>query len=178
MRITPREHRYVAMLIAMLAGVTMPGSSSMAQSPTALTDPATGVALGTQPLTVALPPQPAMPRAFAEARRGNNVVALAIEGLEGAMTQPVRINVFIGKPDANRSTSTDDPHFIGTIALLPRNGRLKPTGRIFDLSNAAGLDTAAPLQVTLVPVVGTNSAPQAPRDAALRVGKIYIRTAN
>ena len=70
MRITPREHRYVAVLIAMLAGVTMPGSSSMAQSPTALTDLATGVALGTQPLTVALPPQPAMPRAFAEARRG------------------------------------------------------------------------------------------------------------
>lgn len=178
MRIAPREHRCIAVLIALLAGADMPGNSSLAQSPSALTKPATGVALGTQPLTVALQPQPAMQPAFADARRGSNVVALAVEGLEGTVTQPVRINVFIGKPDANRNTSVDDPHFVGTIALLPRNGRLKPTGRIFDLSHATGLDTAAPLQVTLVPVVGTDDAPQAPRDATLRVGKIYIRTAN
>ena len=178
MLIALRERRCIAALIAVLACAAMPENPSMAQSPPALTKPATGVALGAQPLTVALQPQPAMRPAFADARRGSNVVALAIEGLEGTMTQPVRINVFIGKPDANRNTSVDDPHFVGTIALLPRNGRLKPTGRIFDLSHVTGLDTAAPLQVTLVPVVGTDDAPQAPHDATLHVGKIYVRTAN
>lgn len=162
-------------LLAVWAGATSLENPLMAQSAPALTDARSGVALNAQPMTVSLAPRAAMRPALAAARLGGSPVALAVEGIEGSITQPVRINIFIDKPDADRSTPTDDPHFAGTVALLPRQGKLKRTGRIFDLSRAGALTTDAPLRVTLVPVVGTDEKPQTPRDFSLRIGKIYIR---
>ncbi len=141
----------------------------MAQAPDS-----NGTRLGAQPLTVRLPPRPGAAAAFA----GDHPLVLAVEGLEGRVSQPVRINVFVNKPDADRATPISDPHFVGTIALLPRNGALKRTGTIFDVADKAGLDLSEPLRVTLVPVLGTAEATRPPRDFSLRVGKIELRNEN
>jgi hypothetical protein len=106
------------------------------------------------------------------AEQGSGVV---VEGIEGTLTQPVRLNVFVNKPDANRTTSLEDPHFLGYIDLLPTHGRVESGGRLFDLSTVKAIDPAAPLEVTLVPVVGRNMAPS---DASLRLSRIYARREN
>jgi hypothetical protein len=51
-------------------------------------------------------------------------------------------------------------------------GVVRRTGRAFDLTSVDIADAAAPLRVTLVPVVGVDAAP---RDASLTVEEIYIR---
>ena len=97
---------------------------------------------------------------------------LAIEGIEGNVTQPIRINVFLNDPGAERHSSTDDARCVGSIQVLPVHGTLRPASYAFDLSQVPDLDPRRPIRVTLVPVIGTNSAP---RDVSLRVGRIYLR---
>jgi hypothetical protein len=126
-----------------------------------------------EPVTVALAPASDFATALAAARQGRGAVALAVEGIEGRATQPISLNVFVDKPDAARGTSTDDPHLLGNIYIIPARGLVRRTGRAFDLSSVDLADPAAPLRVTLVPVVGTDAA--APRDASLTIERIYIR---
>jgi len=49
-------------------------------------------------------------------------VILTIEGITGKPAHPLRINVFVGRPDATLKTSTNDPHFVGYIAIAPKYG--------------------------------------------------------
>ena len=130
------------------------------------------LALRSEPVTVTLSPQAALKPALQTARQGDGPITLAVEGIEGTLTQPIRINVFVNKPDANSGTTVEDLHFLGYISISPRPGGLKGAGRAFDLSAMEALDPAAPIEVTLVPVAGINGMP---RDAALQVGRIYIR---
>jgi hypothetical protein len=53
---------------------------------------------------------------------GGRPLALVIEGISAPSGQPVRMNVFVNLPDANRRTSVDDPHFAGLVALLEPSG--------------------------------------------------------
>ena len=112
--------------------------------------------------------------ALASALRGDGDVpaVLAIEGIEGLAAQPVRINVFLNKPDADNRSSTEDPSCLGFIQLLPARGTVRPMGHAFDLSQVRYLDPAKPIRVTLVPVVGTDSKPS---DLSLHIGRIYLR---
>jgi hypothetical protein len=137
-----------------------------------ITNLVTQVALRSGPVTVTLSPRPTLRQALQAARRGDGTITLVIEGIEGTLTQPVRINVFLDKPDANSATPVDDPHFLGYIYVAPSRGRVNGAGRAFDVTTAEAVDPATPLQVTLAPVTGTNMAP---REAMLQVGRIYMR---
>ncbi len=160
--------------VAAWAGLA--GAPAVAQEPAVpLTNTVTGVALRSEPVTVTLSPSPGLKSALEAARRGSGTMALAVEGVKGTLTQPVRINVFVNKPDANRATPLEDPHFLGYIHVPPTRGRVENAGRLFDLSSVEVVDPAAPVRVTLVPVVGSNSTP---RDAALQISRIYLRREN
>jgi hypothetical protein len=126
--------------------------------------------LGTEPLTVNLEPLPALAPALRT--KDDNPTVLAIEGIEGNVTQPIRINIFLNEPGAGRHNATDDPRCVGFIQVLPVRGKLRPTSEAFDLSQIPDFDPKKPIQVTLVPVVGTDGAP---RDVSLSVGRIYLR---
>jgi hypothetical protein len=103
-------------------------------------------------------------------------VILAIEGVSGRPVHPLRINVFVGKPDATPKTSTNDPHFAGYIAILPKYGGGQTQGidisRDFDVSNLVLPGESRGFQVTLVPVAGIA---ETPRSLSLRVRQIYLR---
>lgn len=140
-----------------------------------LTNTVRAVALKSEPVTITLTPRPEFASAFEAARQGHGTVALAVEGIEGKSTQPIRINVFFDKPDATRATALEDPHFLGYVYIIPRRGEVKGTGRAFDLSSVKIFDAAAPLRITLVPIAGADATP---RDASLSVGQIYVRQEN
>jgi hypothetical protein len=162
-----------ASVMACLALAATPGNGQESAVP--LTNTLTAVPLRSQPVTVTLSPSPDLKSALDAAERGRASVALAVEGVSGTLTQPVRINVFVNKPDANRTTPLEDPHFLGYIHVPPRRGRVENAGRLFDVPADAVAGLAAPLRVTLVPVVGSDSAP---RDASLQIGRIYVRREN
>jgi hypothetical protein len=151
----------------MLAGAWLMGAAPV---PGSLTNMVRDMQLGAAPLTVDLLPQ----AEFASALRagGDAPIALAVEGIEGAVVQPVRINVFINRPDAGPATSSEDPSCIGFIQLLPTRGTVRAVSHAFELPGARSLDLTKPIRVTLVPVIGTS---EAPRDVSLRVGRIYLR---
>jgi hypothetical protein len=160
-----------AVLIAgVITWVAMLGTAG-AQEQLPMTNIVAGLQLRSEPVTVKLSPQPGLTPALQAAQQGHSPITLAVEGIAGTLTQPVRINVFVNKPDANSRTTVEDPHFLGYISISPRPGGVKGAGRAFDLSAMAALDPAAPIEVTLVPVAGINGTP---RDAALQVGRIYI----
>jgi hypothetical protein len=165
--------RRAPVLLVVLALLMAPMARAQEQP---LSEPVTALELRSEPLTVTLSPRPEMKPALQAARAGGGVVTVAIEGVEGTLTQPVRINVFINKPDADRTTPVDDPHFVGYIHVAPtREGVARGVNRVLDLAPVRDLDPDAPVRVTLVPVVGINDAP---RDAALRVRRILIRREN
>jgi hypothetical protein len=158
------------------AWLALTGTRSVAEEPPVpLTSMVSQVALGSQPVTVMLSPSPELKSAFNAAKLGRATVALAVEGVRGTLIQPVRINVFVNKPDANRTTPLEDPHFLGYVNVAPTRGRVENAGRLFDVPADAVGDLAAPPRVTLVPVVGSDSAP---RDASLQIGRIYMRREN
>jgi hypothetical protein len=157
---------------ATVVALAMLLSPIRAQEQLAVTNLVAHVALRSEPLTVTLSPLPTLRPALQAARLGDGTITLVIEGIEGTLTQPVRINVFLNKPAANSATPVDDPHFLGYIHVAPSRGRVKGAGRAFDVTTAEAVDPTAPLQVTLAPVTGTNMAP---RDAMLHVGRIYMR---
>jgi hypothetical protein len=132
----------------------------------------TDVRLDHAPLVVELKPEPT--HTLATCGGEDNVRVLAIEGIEGTTTQPIRINVFLNKGDAGTGTSTGDSSFVGFIQLLPVRAAIRRVGHAFELSQAADLDLTKPIQVTLVPVAGEDSVPN---NVALRIGRIYLRCA-
>jgi Protein of unknown function (DUF_B2219) len=151
------------------------GSPAQGQT-LALTTTVAGLSLGSAPATVTLTPLPELaPALRAEQNRAAPVI-LAIEGVSGQPVHPLRINVFVGKPDATLKTSTNDPHFAGYIAIDPKYGGDQTQGievsRDFDVSNLVLSSEPRGLQVTLVPVAGIA---EAPRGLSLRVRQIYLR---
>ncbi len=134
-----------------------------------LTSVATNIHLGNAPVEVELLPEPA----FASLIRANTnaLIVLAVEGIEGAAVQPVRINVFLGKSDANSRTSTADASFVGFIQLLPVRGAVRRIGHLFEMPHARSLDPNRPVQITLVPVVGLDDTPSG---VSLRIERLYL----
>lgn len=141
-----------------------------------MTTTVTGLSLGSAPATVTLTPLPEFAPALRAALNRAAPVILAIEGITGQPVHPLRINVFVGKPDATSKTSTNDPHFGGYIAIAPKYGVGQRQGievsRDFDVSNLELSSESQGLQVTLVPVAGIA---EAPRGLSLRVRQIYLR---
>ncbi len=141
----------------------------------ALTTAATGLTLGSVPATITLTPLPEFAAALRAAQNGAAPVILTIEGIIGKPAQPLRINVFVGRPDATPKTSTNDPHFVGYIAIAPKYGAEPARGieisRGFDVSNLDISGDDEGLRVTLVPVAGLA---EAPRDLSLQIRRIYF----
>jgi hypothetical protein len=151
------------------------GGPARAQGQTlALTTTVAGLSLGSGPATVTLTPLPELAPALRAAQNRAAPVILAIEGVSGQPIHPLRINVFVGKPDATPKTSANDPHFAGYIAIAPKygGGQGIEVSRDFDVSNLVLSSEARGLQVTLVPVAGIA---EAPRGLSLRVRRIYLR---
>jgi hypothetical protein len=166
------KHALRSLVLASAAGLAGGCSVLAEQRPVILSNAVRGLVLISEPVTVTLTPGPGFVAALDTARQGRGAVALAMEGLEGRATQPIRISVFVDKPDATRATPIEDPHHLGYLFLIPVRGVVRRTGRAFDLTSVDIADAAAPLRVTLVPVVGVDAAP---RDASLTVEEIYIR---
>jgi hypothetical protein len=135
-----------------------------------------GLPLGSAPATVTLTPLPELAPALRGAQNRAAPVILAIEGVTGHLVHPLRINVFVGKPDATAETSTNDPQFVGYIAIAPKYGGGQTQGievsRDFDVSNFVRSNESGGLQVTLVPVAGIA---EAQRGLSLSVRRIYLR---
>jgi hypothetical protein len=160
-----------------ILGMGLWGGSARAQGQAlALTTTVTGLSLGSAPATVALTPLPELAPALRAAQNSAAPVILAIEGVSGQPVHPLRINVFVGKPDATAKTSINDPHFAGYIAIAPKYGGGQThgieVGRDFDVSNLVRQSESRGLQVTLVPVAGIA---EAPHSLSLRVRRIYLR---
>lgn len=174
MTFSPRrlKHALRTLVLASAAGLACGCPVLAQQRPTILSNPVRELVVTSEPLTVTLAPAPDFAAALDAARQGRGAVALAVEGIEGRATQPIRLNVFVDKPDATRGTSIEDPHLLGYVFIIPARGVVRRTGRAFDLSSVGLADAVAPLRVTLVPVVGTDAAP---RDASLTIERIYIR---
>jgi hypothetical protein len=162
---------------ALLAGaILMAGALSAPaageERDVALTSTMSDVSVRAEPVTVSLRPQPELSRAFKAAQAGDGAMAVAVHEITGRSSQPVLLNVYVNKQDADRTTSTEDPHFIGHLLLEPKQDLIATKGADFELQNDVPADPARPLQITLVPVIGINGVP---RDLSLRVGQIYIR---
>jgi len=108
-------------------------------------------------------------------------VILRIEGVEIPSDRGALVNVFVNKPDATAATSTEDPAFAGTIAVVANQapgaaGHAHPVVRNFgfDITRiAAQLGNASDITVTLVPATGAGEKPSA---VNLRYNRIYIAT--
>lgn len=160
-----------------IAGLGLWSGSAGAQEQTlALTTTVIGLALGSLPATVTLTPLPGFAPALHAAQNHTAPVVLAIEGVAGKPVRPLRINVFVDKPDASPKTSTNDPHFAGYIAIAPKYGSGQEQdieiSRAFDVSNLDIPEKSQGVQVTLVPVAGIAGTP---RVFSLRVRRIYLR---
>jgi hypothetical protein len=160
-----------------IPGLGLGGGSARGQGQAlALTTTVTGLSLGSAPATVTLTPLPELAPALRPGQDHAAPVILAIEGISGRPVHPLRINVFVGKPDATPKTSTNNPQFAGYIAIVPKYGGGQTQGieisRELDVSNLVLPSESRGLQVTLVPVAGIA---EAPRSLSLRVRQIYLR---
>jgi hypothetical protein len=171
-----RYFLFQAALVAILGGMMGNSSTNAQDHPLALTNTVAGLSLGSAPSTVSLTPLPEFAPALRAAQDRVTPVVLAIEGITGQPVRPLRINVFVGKPDATPKTSTDDPHFAGYIAIDPKYAGGKAQGievsRALDVSNLGISTEAQGVDVTLVPVAGINEVPSS---LSLRVRQIYLR---
>lgn len=158
-RLTRR--RVVAVCLPIMAGLM-----GAAPVPDRLSSVATGTALGNAPVTVDL-----LPLAAVQAAPGA-IIALAVDDIAGTVQQPIRIAVFVNRPDAGPATATDGPDCVGFIQLLPLRGTIRGLSHAFELPPAGGFDLAGPIRVTLVPVIGTA---ETPRGVSLHIGAIYLR---
>ena|SRR5947209_3915128 len=163
--------RYRVLRMAAVAASLVRSSLALAApGPVILSETVRDVALGPDPVTIALAPHGDFATALEAARRGTSVVVLALQNIRGKSTQPLRINVFLDKPDANRATPPADSHFVGFVYLIPTRSEVRG-GRAFDLSGLKSFDPKS-LRVTLVPIAGTDAAP---RDASIVVGQVDVR---
>jgi len=161
----------VTLIRACLVSVCLIPPISYAQDVSPLTDSIRNVVLKTTPVSIELTPKPGFAATLQAARGGSGAVALALDGVEGTASQPVRINVFLNRPDAVPATSDDDPNLLGFLYLIPRRGVVMRTGRAFDLTSVPDLDERR-LTVTLVPVTGER---ETPKDLSLTVAQIYVQ---
>jgi hypothetical protein len=145
-------------------------AAASGEEPAILSNVVRDVTLRSEPVTIALAGRSGFAPALDAARRGGGAVVLALRNIQGRSTQPIRLNVFVDKPDADRATPSADPHFLGFVYLIPTRSEVRG-GHAFDLSGLQTPDGGA-LRITLVPIAGTDAAP---RDAALSVGQIDIR---
>jgi hypothetical protein len=160
--------RTIARMAVVLAVLSLMSQPMRAQAE--LSSVADKIELGRTPLVVDLMPTPALDAALRAAAQAP--VVLAIEGLEGTTSLPVRVNLFLDKPDATSRTSIDDPGFIGFLQLLPVRGTVRRIGHVFDIPASFRLTHGGPVRVTLVPVVGTDSVPG---DVSLHIARIFLR---
>lgn len=137
-----------------------------------LTSVAAVPSLGAAPVTVRLIPQA---NAAAALARPGAVVSVSLEDIGGATEQPVRINVFIGRPGATRRDPITHPNLVGTVHLLPSRGTVSRTQRLELRDPARWMPRRGPVAITLVPVVGRDDAPRA---SALHVRRVYLRAEN
>ena len=178
MRNLDRTRRFIvqAALFGVLGAALLNGPCRTDAQMLALTTAATGLTLGRVPATVTLMPLSELAPALSAAQNSAAPVILAIEGITGQPTHPLRINVFVDRPDATPKTSTNDPHFVGYIAIAAKYGAEQAGGieisRGFDVSKLDILRDSQGLRVTLVPVAGIAGAP---RDLSLQVRRIYFR---
>jgi hypothetical protein len=147
------------MLIMVLSG---------AARDSALAAPVADLALGAEGATVTL--------RLTEAGRhalGESGTALALDDVTGETDRPIRINVFLDKPDADRRTSTEDPHFLGYLQLMPTGPdghRHVAASTEFDMA-AAPIGAAGSLSISLIPIIGID---QAPTGITLKIGRISL----
>ena len=110
---------------------------------------------------------------------GAQHVILRIEGVEIPSNRGALVNVFVNKPDATAATSTDDPAFAGTIAVVASQSggnHAHPVVRNFgfDITRIASqLGNINDITVTLVPATGSG---EKPAGINLRYNRIYIAT--
>jgi len=172
-----RTSRFIfqAACFGVLVAVLLNGPYRTDAQTLALTTAAAGLTLGSVPVTVTLTPLPELAPALRAAQNSAAPVILTIEGITGKPAHPLRINVFVGRPDATPKTSTNDPHFVGYIAIAPKYGAEPARGieisRGFDVSNLDISGDDEGLRVTLVPVAGLA---EAPRDLSLQIRRIYF----
>ncbi len=116
------------------------------------------VTLAGKPVTVSVP----VPKSAA-ARN----MALRVGGVVANPGQGAIVRVFAEMPEANRSTSVDDEHFIGHVTMLAGGGRNKNGAAVMlNLPSHAGkwLKNAPALRITLVPM----------NDGDIRVGGVQL----
>jgi hypothetical protein len=146
-----------------------PAPSRAVSAQDILTSVALDVRVSGAPVQVDLAPVPAL-RGALDGVDGPPI-ALAIEGLEGTTVQPVRLNVFLNKTDADTHTSTEDMSCVGFIQIIPVRGIVRRVGHAIEVSRSGGLQPNGPIRITIVPVVGTDSVPT---NLSLRIGRIYL----
>lgn len=84
--------------------------------------PETSARLDSSPLTVTLHPAPELSRAIANMARDTALegesthLRLSVEGI-GPPTSGVGVRVFLNLPEANATTSLDDPHYLGSFTF-------------------------------------------------------------
>ena len=136
-----------------------------------LSESAIAISFGAEPVTVTLKTTPTFSSALVRAAQGGQPVVLYLDGIEAMLEQPVRLNVFVEKSDANRMTPPEDKHFVGYIQLLPRNRPTTVTSGAFDLSGIE-IPNEAMLSVTIVPIAGKDSRP---KGASITIKKMELR---
>ena len=95
---------------------------------------------------------------------------LRVGGIVANPEQGAILRVFAEMPDANRSTSVDDEHFLGYVTMLAGGGRSKTGSSVLlNLPSHAGkfFKNTASLRITLVPM----------SDGEIRVGNVQIVSA-
>ena len=119
------------------------------------------VTLAGKPVTVSVP----VPKSAA-ARN----MALRVGGIVANPGQGAILRVFAEMPEANRSTSVDDEHFVGYVTMLAGGGRNKAgSSVILNLPSHAArwLKDSPTLRITLVPM----------NDGEIRVGNVQMVSA-
>lgn len=116
------------------------------------------VTLAGKPIMVAVP----VPKTAA----AHNMV-LRVGGVAANREQGAIIRVFAEMPQADRSTSVDDEHFVGYVTVLPGGGRSKSgSSAILNLppQTAKWLRNTSSLRITLVPM----------NDGEIRVASVHL----
>jgi hypothetical protein len=98
---------FQAASLGILGAALLSGPYRMEGQTLALTTAATGLTLGSASTTVILTPLREFAPALGAAQNRAAPVILAIEGITGQPVHPLRINVFVGKPDATRRIYRD-----------------------------------------------------------------------
>jgi hypothetical protein len=149
-------------------------TGSAASADVSLAAPLTDIPLGAEGKTLDLQLTDTGRRAFL---LGRETIVLTLRDVAGDTDSPVRINVFAGKPDADRQTSTEDPHFLGYLQLMPSGTpghRHVATSGQFEVQQAALARSGDVLTVRLVPIIGLD---QAPAGLALHIGAVALTPA-